>query len=381
MKKFTLLLLVLVIGCLSLTGIAMAQADGELPNPSDLPRYKIGVIIYGKEDNLGSMMYSNLNYAAKLLNVELLWELGDLDAESQITAAENLLTSGVDGILCLPLSEIATQKIATLCDDAGVYFAITFRQINDANIKKVVHSKAHYVGNSTGADAANAEELVRLMAEAGKKNVAFYFASPGTSNVFRNDGFRSGMEKYGVTQIAESTVPTDGSLAPITSTIQNFVLTNPNIDGIVSANSSGGIGETIISALAQLNVKDKVSIAVFDVFGGVKDAFESGYLTAACGGQTPQATYMFMLLYNAIDGNKLSEEPVELLQKFIFLTNSEDSDNFTKYVTNPEYQVFSEKDIYNMVVSMNPDFSMDSIQEMMDAYTLDAVVQAAELRN
>lgn len=89
--------------------------------------------------------------------------------------------------------------------------------------------------------------------------------------------------------MAEATIPSDGNNSVIGSTIQNFINTNSDLDSIILAASSGGIGETVVSTLSQMNVKGKVSFACFDVFEDVRGAFEEGYLSAACGGQTPQA--------------------------------------------------------------------------------------------
>lgn len=357
-----------------------AEQSDEGNAGEEAPTYHIGVILYGREDSLGSIVYSNLNYAADVLGVELTWMLGDYDPDAQIASAENLITSGVDGILCLPLGETATQKISALCEEAGVYFAICFRTVSDEAILAEVTGREMYLGNSTGADEENAKELVRIMAEAGKTNCAFYYASPSTSMALRNDGFREGMEEYGVTQLAEATIPTDGNLTTMGSTVQNFVTTNQNLDAIILAASSSGIGETVVSTLSQMNVQGKVSFACFDVFEGIEEAFEQGYLSAACGGQTPQATIMFMMLYNAIDGHRLAEGSVEMLQKFIFLTSVGDCAAYTEYVANPDYQIFDEEDIRNMTVRYNPDCSMELLEQFMDEYSLETVLADAQER-
>lgn len=193
MKKLISLLMILVILTMTLVGCGTTGKSSDGTN-EEKP-YHIGVILYGKEDSLGSIVYSNINHAADVLGVKVTWALGDLDPTSQIASAENLITSGVDGILCLPLSAIATQKISALCEENEVYFGITFRTIDDEDIKQEVEQRKYYIGNTTGADEENAMELVRIMVEKGKKNTAFYYATPGSSNALRNDGFRKASQE------------------------------------------------------------------------------------------------------------------------------------------------------------------------------------------
>ena len=87
-----------------------SAATGE--QTADTEGKKLGVIFYSKDDALGAAVYATLNYAAEALGVEIQWDLGKLDPTAQITAAENLIASGCDGILCIPLSEVVTQKVA-----------------------------------------------------------------------------------------------------------------------------------------------------------------------------------------------------------------------------------------------------------------------------
>lgn len=102
MKKFVSLVMILVMVTLIFAGCGANNNNSGTSSPTTSPSgnagevnkdpYRMGVILYGKEDSLGSMVYSNINYAAKVLGVEVTWALGDYDANAQIASAENLLT-------------------------------------------------------------------------------------------------------------------------------------------------------------------------------------------------------------------------------------------------------------------------------------------------
>ena len=132
---------------------------------ADTEGKKLGVIFYSKDDAMGAAVYATLNYAAEALGVEIQWDLGKLDPTAQITAAENLIASGCDGILCIPLSEVVTQKVAQLCQENGVYFQICFRTITDEAIKTEVEGYEYYLGECVEDEVNAAKHMVELMAE------------------------------------------------------------------------------------------------------------------------------------------------------------------------------------------------------------------------
>ena len=59
---------------------------------SDETRHKIGMIWYGNTDAMGGTFYAWANHAAELLNVDLVWHLGDFTTEAELAAAEQMIT-------------------------------------------------------------------------------------------------------------------------------------------------------------------------------------------------------------------------------------------------------------------------------------------------
>ena len=368
MKKivaFTLalvMMLSLLAGCGSSNGTA---GDG---------KYKIGVILYGKEDTLGGRIYSLLNSAAAALDCEITFSLGDFDTTAQITAAENLISAGVDGIICLPLAETTSQKLGQLCQKNEVYFGLLLRTINDEEISKEVRANPYFVGNILGDDMGNAKELTRiLIQEYGCKNLCTYYAPEGTSQALRNDGIREAIAEFGGKQLSEATTPSDSNMAPVAGVMQNFVNTNADFQGIVSAAGSSGIGETIGSTLQSMNVQG-AKYACFDTYDGMVDSFKSGYLAVVCGGQAPACIYLFSMLYNAMDGHRLTQSGEELLMTYMFIRSAEEAQDFLDYIDNPDVDLYSADEIRNMTVRYNPDFSWDALQPVMTDYTYENIM-------
>ena len=121
------------------SGTEDAAADNAVSEAVSTDPVKLGVIFYSKDDSLGQLVYSYLNYAAEVIdNLEIQWVFGSYDAASQVADAENLIAAGVDGIMCLTLDDLAMQQIANLCNENEVYFQVMFRMPSEEETKAVL---------------------------------------------------------------------------------------------------------------------------------------------------------------------------------------------------------------------------------------------------
>lgn len=376
MKKILALVLAMMLAMSMLTGCASGvsgAAEGtaeektgtEKQNSDNPPAYRIGCILYGKEDSLGSTCYSLLNKAAEALGCEMVYAMGSYEATAQIADAENLIASGVDGLLVLPLAETASQKIGSICEANGIPWAIMFRTVMDESIRKELDSSTTFVGNILGDDVGNAKEMVRIISEEyGIKKICTLYSQEGSSSALRNDGFKEGISEYNVEQLSEST-PQGGDMSSISGTIQTFITTNPSVEGILSTSGSAGLGEVIASTIDQV-APANVKFAVLDTFSGMEECFKSGRLAAVCGGQAPISLFTFIMLYNRIDGTPLSDTPMELQQKYIFVKDAQECELFNKYIVNPEYELFSAEQIRQMTTRYNPSFTKEGLEKAME---------------
>ena len=147
-------------------GAAESTASGSESEDMDNGGDKtIGVVFYSKTDSLGSVVYALVNEAAKTWGVNVRWEIGGLDNDTQLNSVPNLISAGVDGIVIIPLADTVTQKTAEMCEDAEVYFSLCCRDIIDEDIRKQVTANPYFAGMCYEADYDAAKEMVKIASE------------------------------------------------------------------------------------------------------------------------------------------------------------------------------------------------------------------------
>lgn len=390
MKKALLIILALSMaavlmlgGCSGTAGTTGQPVDADTQKAEDTEDMNnggdktIGVVFYSKTDALGSVVYALVNEAAKTWGLNVKWEIGGLDNDTQLNSVQNLISGGVDGIVIIPLADTVTQKTSEMCEKAGVYFSLCFRDIIDESIRRQVTSNPYFVGMTFEADYDAAKEMVKIAADAGCTNAGVGYNSPTVPYEKQvTAGFNDGMEAYGINKLAEYTVSDTGDANVTISNIENFLDAYPNMDMILSGSGSQGMAEATVQLLTNTNVK----LVTRDFFTGMEEAFNNGTLAVACGGMAPDALYSLAMCYNAVAGTPLSDSYISCRQKYIFLTSAEECKTFETYFGSDLSRV---GDIYTadylntLVRSNNQSLDAQSLQEMMDAYSMEWIQKQA----
>ena len=219
--------------------------------------------------------------------------------------------------------------------------------------------------------------MTQILTEDGRTQVGLGKVAAGSSLSNRNDYFTEAAKKYGATILADYTAPSDGSTQAYVTYMQNFTTSYPEMNGLLMSSASGGGGETVLNTLKSLVDPGTIKICSFDTFEGMQEGFNDGWLSCLAGGIEIQSLFDFVMLYNAVDGHPLADGYTVLYQNFIFITSSEDCENYSKYISNPEYMIYDAETIQSMTVRYNPDCTLKTLTDIMDAYTLESVVAAA----
>ncbi len=361
-----------LMGCTGTSGSSNTGADGS----DSGEKAKIGMIWYGNTDAMGGTFYSWANHAAEVLNVELVWKLGSFTTADELTDCENLISAGCDGIYFIPMDTSANLQLSTACSAAEVYWSTSNRDIIDKDILAAVEADPYFVTRIYDNSYDVCKEMVKTMADQGITKVCMLSGDPTDAMmVDRNNGFIDGAKEYGVEILATSQLVSGDSSANVDS-VNNFLTLYPEMQGILAVSGTAGVGEAVITAL-ESSGRDKgsVKVAAFDTFDGNQKAFEDGWLAASCGGYTSECLMSFIALVNRVQGNSFSDKVAVMTLSPLLITSAEEMDLFSKYVDNPDVQLYSDEVIKSLV---GPDVTVEDYQKVLDDWSMDFVKSAVE---
>lgn len=339
---------------------------------------KIGMIWYGNTDAMGSTFYAWANHAAEVLNVELVWSLGALDTATELTDCENLINAGCDGIYFIPMDTAANLQLGNACQQAGVYWATSNRDIIDDEVLAAVEANPYFVTRIYDNSYDVCKNMVEELAQQGITKVCMISGDPTDAMmVDRNNGFIDGCAENNIEILGTFQNPSSGDATTVVDGVNNFLTLYPEMQAILAVSGTNGVGDAIMSALnSSGKAPGSIKVAAFDTFDGNQEAFDQGWLSVSCGGYTTECLVAFLALVNRVQGNVIQEGVFELTLSPLLITSAEDMEIFSQYVDNPNVQLYSDELIQSLV---GPDVTVADYQAVLDDWSIDFVKEAVGL--
>lgn len=339
---------------------------------------KIGMIWYGNTDAMGSTFYAWANHAAEVLNVELVWSLGALDTATELTDCENLINAGCDGIYFIPMDTAANLQLGNACQQAGVYWATSNRDIIDDEVLAAVEANPYFVTRIYDNSYDVCKNMVEELAQQGITKVCMISGDPTDAMmVDRNNGFIDGCAENNIEILGTFQNPSSGDATTVVDGVNNFLTLYPEMQAILAVSGTNGVGDAIMSALnGSGKAPGSIKVAAFDTFDGNQEAFEQGWLSVSCGGYTTECLVAFLALVNRVQGNVIQDGVFEMTLSPLLITSAEDMEIFSQYVDNPDVQLYSDELIQSLV---GPDVTVADYQAVLDDWSIDFVKEAVGL--
>lgn len=339
---------------------------------------KIGMIWYGNTDAMGGTFYAWANHAAEVLNVELVWSLGALDTATELTDCENLINAGCDGIYFIPMDTAANLQLGNACQQAGVYWATSNRDIIDDEVLAAVEANPYFVTRVYDNSYDVCKNMVAELAEQGITKVCMISGDPTDAMmVDRNNGFIDGCAENNIEILGTFQNPSSGDATTVVDGVNNFLTLYPEMEAILAVSGTNGVGEAIMSALNGSGKEPgSIKVAAFDTFDGNQEAFDQGWLSVSCGGYTTECLISFLALVNRVQGNVIQDGVFEMTLSPLLITSSEEMQIFSQYVDNPDVQLYSDELIQSLV---GPDVTVEDYQAVLDDWSIDFVKEAVGL--
>jgi ribose transport system substrate-binding protein len=117
---------------------APQPAVTEEPAPQAKPFKKLGVIHYLQSWEMYVIMQEAIDKLAKEQGVEVVYADGNVDAAKQISAAETMMNSGVDGIISVTVDGQAMEPTVQKLNEKGIPFVSLFVEVPSADVNVYV---------------------------------------------------------------------------------------------------------------------------------------------------------------------------------------------------------------------------------------------------
>lgn len=355
------------------------EAAVEEPKAATPERKTVGVIIWGTEDGLSSSIKRELEYAGEALNIQVQFKTGDFDTEAQVKAAENFVAAGVDGIICVPMIDSGIPKIYKVCEDAKIPYIQALRRIDDPANAEMMQTAPYYLGYVVEDEEKAGADMLKILADAGGTNVGCIYNAPGASFADRRKvGIEQAIADGVATKLAEFTLPLSPTSEAWVESTNNFINTYPELNGILMTSGSVGGAEGAIATIIKNDAVGRVKMVTFDQPENSNEAFEQGILVGLATGLYTDPLWSLIIMANYLQGNPLSDKPIEIAANYIYITNTEDAANYTKYVDGEGVHPYSQEEIQQMTKFYNPSFTAEDLQKIASDWTMENVMKKAQ---
>lgn len=380
------IMLGLLAGCSQSSEPSKAPENSSAPAPgssdsggsteADLSEKTVGVVVWGTDDATTAPIKALLDYLAESIGYSVVYKTGDFDGDAQLSAVENLINSGVDGVIMMPIVDLAIENYYQACEDAGIPYIQFFRGIADDSLREDMLSREYFLGWTNEDDVAAGYEMVRLLAEQGAKNFAgIYMAAGNPATDDRQAGFEKALADGLGTKTAEYMLPFGNGTDPnlYTQATLNFVdQYGDGIDAILSSVGSNGGSEAILAAIETSGAG--YVAGEFDMPSTAADALKKGTLGCTAEGMMCDIVYVFAIMANYLMGTPLSDGPVCIDTGYIFVTSAEEQEKYYQYVEADGVYAYDADEFKQMLRAYNPDFSAADLQALADAWSLQDVI-------
>ncbi|MBQ9198535.1 MAG: hypothetical protein IJ157_15050 [Clostridia bacterium] len=390
MKKWTklvslMLALVLALGCVS-----VASADA--------PKHtKIGVAFYQDTGYAVTATKAYLESLSEALNVEFVYAvLTQTDEAANVTTIQNLIASGVDGIIST--MDLGTNSIIEECELAGVYLAgylCDFDTSYTQNYDRIFKSD-YFLGTATDGqnpdDVTIGTTMLNSLLEYNERaetplthvSMAIFPVWAFPAQLTGAMQFVEAVAAYNETAETKITVdPLDEEVdvlmfSPIDTT---YFSKHPGIDGIISFAAGTSF---VYPVMVQAGVDSQLKLFTTGFEGGEENNFGTK------GTQTFQqnmvsavesVTYPLVLLLNKINGVEFADMPedAERVSTSQFCINSEEDLelflNNIYYTGSAENAMFTPDEVLALTAFGNPDATYANLRNLLSKLNIEDLVK------
>lgn len=367
-----LTLSIVLTGCGSSTSKSPSSASSG-STASNATTFKIGCNNFLKGIYSLDILEKNAKFAATSFGDDFAVVNDAGKTEQIIQNVQNLISSGVKGIVFFGIVDTVFPVVAQKCQAAKVPFVLYDHIPSDATMK-TLKANPYFAGIVGEHDYDAGYPIGEYAAKAGLKKAIIITGKRGdTTHEARVKGFTDAFEKGGgkVIDIGWGC----NALSDGVQKADDLLTAHPDIDCIYGSNGDFGLGA--LQALKKhTDVKAKMYIT--DLDPGVLTGLKNGDIAAANGAHWINASFATALLQNYLEGHKIkgSDGEAPTLTVPILVLPSNQENLYEKFWINN--QPFSADELKNLTYADNKNVSLQTFQDVLKNYSIKSRLKQKE---
>lgn len=334
--------------------------------PSDLPEYKVGVILYDLSNQWAKNIMNAIETVGKDLNITFEYAVGGTDPEETIAAIQNFGSAGYDGILTLHPGSIMATCIE-ICEEYGMYIVSSNDPANGSSDYAEFSANQYFAGEVWENDYTTAYEIVSDMIEKGASTFALHGFPAGLAVQMdtRLEGARAAIAD------GNAEIVTEGLSFNKAEAAENIISQFPDVDAIFSSvETVSTVYQPVVNA-----GRSDILLNCYDPADDIIDAMDDGTVDYAVEGTSADSAIALVLLYNAMSGNKMTNSDgtaASIEMSYIIMTSADEYKQFSEYcITGAPY---SAPELANYITAINENASLADLTTFAQAFSLADVV-------
>lgn len=291
----------------------------------------------------------------------------EFSVEKIIQDVENMISTGVDGLIIWLPVESLYLTVAKMCEDAKVPFVLNDKIPSDESIVAELKANPYFAGAIAPANAVYGQAIADYAISQGLKTCIISSSGVGdASDTPRLDAFKEAFSAAGGEVLTE--LHADAADAA-QGQIEDALVANPDPDFVYGTGSDFGIAA--VSALENAG-NDRAIVLTSGLDKAALELLGTSSMKMVNGDFWVCGMLSAVVLQNYLDGTPLKDangEPVWIDNVMPFEVPSEKYDLYQKFFLD-EY-CYSADEIKQMSGKTNPDFNYDAFLQVIADYSLD----------
>ena len=307
-------------------------------------------------------------YAAEALGAELMVVNDEGTIEKSIANVENLIASGVDGIIYFGLSDATFAIVGKMCADARVPFVL-YDHLPTPETLAHLRNNPYFVGAVGEDDYDAGYPIGEFAAATGAKTAVLVTGNRGdTTHEARVKGFTDAFEAAGGKVLDIAWGATTGGRAEALKKSEDLLVAYPDVEVVYT--TSGEPAVATMEVLQKYGDQD-IQYYVTDLDPPILEGLQEGKITAANGAHWINSGLAVALLHNFLEGNPLKDAngqapvfhvPIIVLEAGQYKAYKE------QWLDN---MPFTPDEIRNLSVKFNPEASAELFETLLANYSVE----------